>query len=270
MKKEIRKILREHWEDPPDKWGLLEMDVRALTDKIIDQHKHNWGDDQYAVIDAIQQIFEGMFEKVPINETIQEFIGSKEKKTDSPDMIVGHQHYKGWGTVDSIGYTGEQLPMNIFFKIVETVANQLPIAKLEGATGDMEQMSMLIRPFLKLFGIGYNDIVFTASGLGVKIYHTIMDNYEGLTNGTITQGSELSIPPLKTFKVTVDQDETEQIVYSYTVIVDGYNEDDVHQEIDYDENGEFNWYDYEDSENFHKEVVESEFWDKRIDTITQL
>jgi len=34
------------------------------VDKIIDKHKSNWGDDQYAVIGAIEQIFEGMFAKV--------------------------------------------------------------------------------------------------------------------------------------------------------------------------------------------------------------
>ena len=32
--------------------------------KIIDKHKSNWGNDQYAVIGAIEQIFEGMFAKV--------------------------------------------------------------------------------------------------------------------------------------------------------------------------------------------------------------
>ena len=34
------------------------------VDKIIDKHKSSWGNDQYAVIGAIEQIFEGMFAKV--------------------------------------------------------------------------------------------------------------------------------------------------------------------------------------------------------------
>ena len=50
MKNDIRKVLREYWDDQPDKWGLLEMDVRGFTDKIIERHKDNWGGDQYTLL----------------------------------------------------------------------------------------------------------------------------------------------------------------------------------------------------------------------------
>ena len=68
--KQLKRIVNNHWQEhswspsDDDKWNLLEKDLRFVVDKIIDKHKSNWGDDQYAVIGAIEQIFEGMFAKV--------------------------------------------------------------------------------------------------------------------------------------------------------------------------------------------------------------
>jgi len=67
LKKIVNKINEDDnwWENEgSDKWDLLEKDLRFVVDKIIDKHKSNWGNDQYAVIGAIEQIFEGMFAKV--------------------------------------------------------------------------------------------------------------------------------------------------------------------------------------------------------------
>ena len=58
-------IKEDYWQSSDDdKWNLLEKDLRIVVDKVIDKHKSNWGNDQYAVIGAIEQIFEGMFTKV--------------------------------------------------------------------------------------------------------------------------------------------------------------------------------------------------------------
>jgi len=66
VKRIFHNHLKEHYWQPgdDDKWNLLEKDLRFVVDKIIDKHKSNWGEDQYAVIGAIEQIFEGMFAKV--------------------------------------------------------------------------------------------------------------------------------------------------------------------------------------------------------------
>ena len=62
--------LSENWwneeERQTDKWGSLEMDIRKSMDKIIENHKPNWGDDQYNVMGAIEEIMEGLFQKVQI------------------------------------------------------------------------------------------------------------------------------------------------------------------------------------------------------------
>jgi len=66
LKRIVNNNLQEdYWQANDDeKWDLLEKDLRFVVEKIIDKHKSNWGDDQYAVIGAIEQIFEGMFNKV--------------------------------------------------------------------------------------------------------------------------------------------------------------------------------------------------------------
>lgn len=68
--KQVKGIVNNHlkedyWQPSDDeKWSLLEKDLRFVVDKIIDKHKSNWGNDQYAVIGAIEEIFEGMFARV--------------------------------------------------------------------------------------------------------------------------------------------------------------------------------------------------------------
>ena len=66
LKRIVSNHLQEHsWRpDDDNKWNLLEKDLRFVVEKIIDKHKSNWGDDQYAVISAMEEIFHGMFAKV--------------------------------------------------------------------------------------------------------------------------------------------------------------------------------------------------------------
>lgn len=157
MKNDIRKVLREYWDDQPDKWGLLEMDVRTLTDKIIERHKDNWGGDQYAVIDAIQQVFEGMFEKVPINEVVDTVSGGEEKLKDSGNTLIGSQHYRGYG--DNKGYYAETINKDMFFKLIKAIVQYTPWEKIEELNDDeawcwsYEKASLTLSIILSIFAI---------------------------------------------------------------------------------------------------------------------
>jgi hypothetical protein len=66
LKRIVNNHLQEDYWRPSDddKWNSLEKDLRFVVEKIIDKHKSNWGDDQYAVIGAMEEIFSGMFAKV--------------------------------------------------------------------------------------------------------------------------------------------------------------------------------------------------------------
>ena len=266
MKNDIRKVLREYWDDEPDKWGLLEMDVRSLTDKIIERHKDNWDGDQYAIIDAIQQVFEGMFEKVPINEVVDNVTGGEEKLKDTGDTLIGSQFFRRWG--DTPGYETETINKDMFFKIIKTIVQYTPWEKID--VNDNDTSEMIIDPILKIFGA--KDIDYSPEGLGTRIWFTLKNpkNYEGIKDGTITNANELEIPERKTFEVLMNQGETENVNYTYTVTVVGYDEDAVHNALEYDVDGEYNWYDHEDSKGFDKEVYDSESQEKEVITIREV
>lgn len=269
MKNDIRKVLREYWDDQPDKWGLLEMDVRALTDKIIERHKDNWDGDQYAVIDAIQQVFEGMFEKVPINEVVDKVTGGEEKLTDSGDTLIGSQHYRGWG--NNKGYYAETINKDVFFKIIKTIVQYTPWEKIKVQGNDESyRWAEFIDPVLKIFGV--KNINYSPDGLGTRIWFTVSnpENYDGIKDGTITNVNQLEIPERKTFEVYMEQSEKEMVSYRFTVTVVGYDEDAVHSAVQYDEDGEYNWYDHEDSKGFDKEVYDSESQEKEVISIKEI
>ena len=66
MKSFIKSKLRESFEDsyePTDKWGRLEKDVQLAVMPIIEKYKSDFGHDSYGVIDAVQQVFDNIFQK---------------------------------------------------------------------------------------------------------------------------------------------------------------------------------------------------------------
>ncbi len=66
IKESIKKVVGESYWQPQDdrKWELLDKDVKYIVERLIERHKSNWGNDEYAVISAIEEILEGMFQRV--------------------------------------------------------------------------------------------------------------------------------------------------------------------------------------------------------------
>lgn len=46
-----------------DKWNSLERDLSLCIEPLIEKYSNDFGNDSYAVIDAIYQIMDGMFQK---------------------------------------------------------------------------------------------------------------------------------------------------------------------------------------------------------------
>ena len=47
----------------PSKWNSLERDLSSCIEPLIEKYSTEFGNDSYAVIDAIYQIMDGMFQK---------------------------------------------------------------------------------------------------------------------------------------------------------------------------------------------------------------
>lgn len=62
----VVKLVKEdnYFDDDGDKWADLEKDLRYVVERLIKRYRHKWNDDQYAVISAIGDVFENMFERV--------------------------------------------------------------------------------------------------------------------------------------------------------------------------------------------------------------
>ena len=88
----IKRILKEHsWQrSDDDKWNSLEKDLRYVVERLIERHKDNFGGDQYEVMGAIEQVFDGMFQKVSITEqTYDEELGRMGDKLRQDKNVVG-------------------------------------------------------------------------------------------------------------------------------------------------------------------------------------
>ena len=65
LREETTKLQEDYWQAGDDeKWDNLEKDLRYVVERLIERHKDSWGGDQYAVMGAIEQVLEGMFQKV--------------------------------------------------------------------------------------------------------------------------------------------------------------------------------------------------------------
>ena len=69
IKEEIKRAIKEgfEWDDvlnSDDKWTQLEKDVNDSIRPLVDKYSKDFGNDSYAVIDAIYQVMDGMFQKI--------------------------------------------------------------------------------------------------------------------------------------------------------------------------------------------------------------
>ena len=59
----VSETLGANWVET-DKWSSLETEVKKAIVPIIERHKTDFGNDSYAVISAIQEVFEQMFQRI--------------------------------------------------------------------------------------------------------------------------------------------------------------------------------------------------------------
>ena len=67
----------------------------------------------------------------------------------------------------------------------------------------------------------------------------------------------------------MEQGEKEYKNYTYTVTVEGYDPELVESLVYNDDDGEYNWYDWENSDEFYKEVTDGESGDKEVISVTE-
>jgi hypothetical protein len=272
MKPLIRTILKEYWADEPDKWTLLEKDLRIVMDQLIEKHTPNWGDDKYAVMNAIDQMFEdGFFQKVP-----QSLWEQDEPKDDQPNTgSVSAASYRNYnadkGEYEEITPT---VSAKLFWHVINKIVEDTPEKELENYSNivhnnhDPYERYHFFEPILKLFGL--NDGRMGTNSMFAKIFHTAVTNYEGIKSGEIQSFNDLEIPELKKYEVKMRQTTNEYVEYTWKIPMSAYSADDAEAEVYADEDGEYSWYEWDHVPGFHKEYLDEEIQERDIENVREV
>ena len=148
------------------------------------------------------------------------------------------------------------MPTSSFFKAVRYMVENFSYEGLKDVmNSDSYERWEEIHTFLKLFGIGQNDVsTDSADGLPAKILWASLDNYDALKNGDIESFDQLDLRPLKTYKLRCSEYAQENVSYHWDVEVNAYEEGDAEMEVSENEDGAYSWWEWDSPKyNFDKD-----------------
>tara|TARA_R110002012_G_scaffold140927_3_gene298659 strand:- start:5283 stop:7001 length:1719 start_codon:yes stop_codon:yes gene_type:complete len=154
----------------------------------------------------------------------------------------------------------EEMEDNQFFQIVKRIVLKESWKNLDELKDPSElyYRDTLIEKYSKLFGMKSSDFQSTPDSIQHAIFWAAVDNYDDIEDGTITKFEQLKLRPLLTFDVDMKSDETEFVDYRWTIAgIKGYSENDVEMEVQENEDGAYDWWEYEGDKGFSREVVDS-------------
>ena len=165
---------------------------------------------------------------------------------------------------DSVWKRGEKtvrpIPSKtIFFKVVKQIALTNPGGVLNGTDHDLGDRSWEMNSILKLFGVDNN-----YQSLTNKIFWASYDNLSGLEDGSINSFNELKLRPLTSWAVGVEETWRKTVHYQWTPIVEAYAEDDAASMVNMDEDGEYNYWDWENEPGFLREYGDEDSDGKEV------
>ena len=119
----------------------------------------------------------------------------------------------------------------------------------------------------KLFGI---DTGGELTDIESKLYWAAYDNKDAINMGTAKSYDDLKLRPLKQYKVTCEESRVEHIWYTWEPVVEAYDSDDAEREVQYDEDGYYGYWEWEDEPGFDKEYGDSEGDGKEITDVVEV
>ena len=149
-----------------------------------------------------------------------------------------------------------------YFITTKLIANRWDDNKFEEWV-DMENTDRWYRnqemePMFKLLGLSLNNEQTD------EIFWLAYDNKEGLRDGSLNSYLELKKRPLKTYSIRVEELERQSVEYVFDVLIDAYSEKDATSEVRLNEDGEYHYWDWDNSESYRKDIYDSEFTERDI------
>ena len=153
----------------------------------------------------------------------------------------------------------------LFFKATKQLVLSDPGGVLGMEDAAYEDRSWEMDSVLKLFGLNTN-----YESLTNKIFWAANDNQEGIEDGSINSFDELTLRQYKKYRVECSESWTENVYYNWAPIVEAYSEDDAMNAVYQDDDGYYQYYEWENQPGFDREVGDSDSMGKEVEQVTEI
>ena len=154
---------------------------------------------------------------------------------------------------------------NLFFKVVKQLVLSDPGGVLNAQDSSYDDRSYEMDNVLKLFGLSTNYETLTN-----KIFWAATDNLEGIEGGSINSFDELTLRQYKKYRVECSESWTEHVYYNWAPIVEAYSEDDAMNMVYHDDDGYYQYYEWDDKPGFERDVGDSDSDGKEVDSVVEI
>ena len=112
-----------------------------------------------------------------------------------------------------------------------------------------------MKPFLKLIGLGATAAI---QGLASKMFWAAYDNYDGIISGTITNYDQLELRALSLYTIPLIENVHTSKSVEWSPEVKAYSEDDAFAEVMYDDDGYYEYYEWDGHKSYEEDHYESD------------
>jgi len=145
---------------------------------------------------------------------------------------------------------------SLFFKIVKMIVDNFDFEQLEGLEYDFDDRADSLQTITRLLGMDKYDLDFgEPEGLGNLLYHTSVDNYQDIKDGSIQDYDDLIVPALINRTIPIKTNVTKDVDIKHEVDIDSYSESDAINSIYRDDYGDYLYYNYEYEEDVNDESI---------------
>ena len=242
--------------------------MKLITENI------NVSPDENDIIDELTSIigkWGDNVEKQDILNLIDNYIGNKSLDEAVTGVGQGNLGYRK-GDAANISPTPDVLEDGMFFLMVKMLVEYMDEHEWSNLidASDMFTRIQTINKVTKLFGKKFAPENTHPSSIVNKLFWAVIDNHEDIVSGEIDEFKYLTVRPLKTFSMSLQEDMTEMNRYDWGVIVSGYDEWDTRDFVEDNNDGDFDPFEHDyniEYTNTHREGINIESIEE--ETITE-
>jgi len=156
-----------------------------------------------------------------------------------------------------------------FFQLVNSLAHNNTLNSLQDilTEPDMEPaFEEILTSSAKLYGVSFEELGsgWYADSLGFKILWATVDNYNELVNKSINNFDLLKLRPVKTYLAELQEYKVEHVTYYWRVEIKAYDKEQASQFIWSDEEGHYEYWEWDNEPGFEKEYGDSDSNGKEV------